>query len=89
MVVGFDDLIISVIILSVFVTIVVSTGFDLRGLMNVNNDTSIYSNFEIVWLVGPVLVFVTVGILSLTMSYELIDVEWVDILINIVAAQWY
>lgn len=33
--------------------------------------------------------FVAVRILSLTMSYELIDIEWVDVLMNIVAAQWY
>lgn len=89
MVVRFDDLMISVMILSVFVTIVVSTRFDLGGLMRVNSDMHIYSNFEVVWLVGPVLVFITVRILSLTISYELIDVEWVDILMNIVAAQWY
>lgn len=79
----------SVIILSVFVTIVVSVGFDLRRLINVNNDTHIYSNFEVVWLIRPVLTFVAVGVLSLTISYELLDVEWVDVLINVVAAQWY
>lgn len=65
----------SVIILSVFVTIVVSVGFELRGLMNISNDTHIYSNFEVVWLIGPVLTFVAVGVLSLTISYELLDVE--------------
>jgi len=66
---------ISVIILSVFVTIVVSTGFELGGLINVSSDTHIYSNFEVVWLIRPVLTFLAVRVLSLTMSYELIDVE--------------
>jgi len=75
LVVRFDDLIISVMILSVFVTIVVSTRFELRGLVGVNNDTHIYSNFEVVWLIRPVLTFLAVGVLSLTMSYELIDIE--------------
>lgn len=87
LVIGFDDLIIRVIILSVFVTMVVVTGFDLGSLSIVSSDTHIYSNFEVVWLVGPVLTFIAVGILSLTMSYELIDIEWVDVLMNIVAAQ--
>jgi hypothetical protein len=61
--------------LSVFVTIVVSTRFELGGLVSVNNDTHIYSNFEVVWLIRPVLTFLAVGVLSLTMSYELIDIE--------------
>jgi hypothetical protein len=43
--------------------------------MNVRNDTHIYSNFEVVWLIRPVLTFLAVRVLSLTMSYELIDVE--------------
>lgn len=87
LVVGFDDLIISVIMLSVFVTICVWLGFELGGLANVSSDVGLYSNFEIVWLMRPVLVFLTVGVLSLTISYELISIEWVDVILNIVAAQ--
>jgi len=75
LVVGFDDLIISVMILSVFVTICVWLRFELGRLANVRSDVRLYSNFEIVWLMRPVLVFLTIGILSLTMSYELISIE--------------
>lgn len=75
LVIGFDDLMICVIMLSVFVTIVVFTRFELRSLMITFNDTHIYSNFEVVWLIRPVLTFVAVGVLSLTISYELIDIE--------------
>lgn len=87
LVVGFDDLIISVIILSVFVTICVWLRFELGRLANVRSDVRLYSNFEIVWLMRPVLVFLTIRILSLTISYELISIEWVDVILNIVAAQ--
>lgn len=87
LVVGFDDLIISVMILSVFVTICVWLRFELGRLANVRSDVRLYSNFEIVWLMRPVLVFLTIRVLSLTMSYELISIEWVDVILNIVAAQ--
>jgi hypothetical protein len=69
------------------VTICVWLRFELSGLRNVTSDVGLYSNFEIVWLICPVIVFVTVGLLSLTMSYELLNIEWVDIMLNIVAAQ--
>lgn len=75
LVVGFDDLIISVMILSVFVTICVWLRFELGRLANVRSDVRLYSNFEIVWLMRPVLVFLTIRVLSLTMSYELISIE--------------
>lgn len=87
LVVGFDDLIISVMILSVFVTICVWLRFELGRLANIRSDVRLYSNFEIVWLMRPVLVFLTIRILSLTISYELISIEWVDVILNIVAAQ--
>lgn len=48
LVIGFDDLIVGVIMLSVFVTMVVVTGFELRSLSIVVSDTNIYSNFEVV-----------------------------------------
>jgi heme/copper-type cytochrome/quinol oxidase subunit 2 len=76
-------------ILSVFVTLCVWLRFELRRLRGTCSDTNLYSNFEIVWLLRPVLVFVTLGLLSLTITYELMGVEWVDVILNLVAAQWY
>lgn len=89
LVMGFDDLMVGVIILSVFVTMCVVLRFELGSLSGVNSDTTLYSNFEIVWLLRPVIVFVTVGLISLTISYELLRIEWVDVMLNMVAAQWY
>ena len=48
LVVRFDDLIVAVMILSIFVTMVVFLRFELRRLQTVDSDTHIYSNFEVV-----------------------------------------
>jgi hypothetical protein len=48
LVMGFDDLMVGVIMLSVFVTMCVMLGFELRSLGRINSDTTLYSNFEIV-----------------------------------------
>jgi hypothetical protein len=57
------------------VTMCVVLGFELGNLGRVNSDTTLYSNFEIVWLIRPVIVFVTVRLISLTISYELLGIE--------------
>lgn len=89
LVLRFDDLINRMLMLNVWVCIVV---YICSGLMNsefVRSDTTLYSNFEVVWLFVPILVFITAGVCSLTITYELIGIDWADIIMNVVAAQWY
>jgi cell division protein FtsX len=53
----------------------------------VSFDTSLIDNFEIFWLLSPVIFFISLGVTSGGLTYELLSNDWHDVVIVLAAAQ--
>jgi heme/copper-type cytochrome/quinol oxidase subunit 2 len=61
----------------------------MRDGVSVIFDTNLIDNFEIFWLIRPIMFFVTIGVTSRRLTYELLSNDWHDVVIVLAAAQWY
>jgi hypothetical protein len=61
--------------------------FMIRDGVFVVFETNLIDNFEIFWLIGPIMFFVAIGITSGGLTYELLSNDWHDVIIILAAAQ--
>jgi heme/copper-type cytochrome/quinol oxidase subunit 2 len=52
-------------------------------------DVNLIDFFEIFWLMRPIIFFVTIGLTTRGLTYELLANDWFDMIIVLAAAQWY
>jgi heme/copper-type cytochrome/quinol oxidase subunit 2 len=57
--------------------------------ISIKFDTNIIDSFEIFWIISPVIFFITIGVTSGALTYELLANDWHDVVIVLAAAQWY
>lgn len=86
----FDDMMIGRLVGPALIVVVVMIGMLIMsdGVYRYN-DIMLYNKFELIWLTSPALFFITMRLISRIVSYELLDNDWVDVIIVLTAAQWY
>jgi hypothetical protein len=87
-VVGFEDSILMRILIPGVIAIVIMCGLvTIADGVGTVFDVNLIDFFEIFWLMAPIIFFVTIGLTTGGLTYELLANDWFDIVMVLAAAQ--